>query len=323
MNDCQEVSENALRNCPLCGRVIRKDAPVGMCPSCVLRSALVDEVLPSSAPMHFAGYDLLENLGEGGMGVVYKARQVSGNGRIVALKLIRDGEFANSYLRRRFVREIRMVAELRDAHIVPILEIGEYEREPYFTMEFMPGGNLARNAARYAGLRQAAQLIAKVARAAHVGHERRIVHRDLKPANILFDEEDEPRLADFGLAKQLDGDALTAQGDVIGTPAYMSPEQATGSSDRHTIAADIWSLGVVLYELIAGRRPFLGHSVVQVLARVVETEPEPLERVREDMHPELARICHKCLQKEPERRYVEARMLADELEAFARHAGPA
>lgn len=317
MNDCQKVPANSPRNCPICGRVVRKDAPAGLCPSCVLRSALVDEVLPNSAPMHFAGYDLLENLGEGGMGVVYKARHFSGDGRIVALKLIRDGEFTDPYLRRRFLREIATIAELHDPHIVPILEIGEYEREPYFTMQFMSGGNLARNAARYADLRRAAHLVAKVARAAHVGHERRIVHRDLKPANILFDDQDEPHLADFGLAKQLGCDALTAKGDVVGTPDYMAPEQLDGQSHRNTIAADIWSLGVILYELIAGRRPFSGRSPVEVLARVVETEPEPLECLRRDVHPDLARICHRCLQKAPELRYGDARMLANELEAFA------
>jgi len=317
MNDSKEVSTNSARNCPLCGRIVRKDAPEGLCPSCILRSALVDEVLPS-APMHFAGYDLLENLGGGGMGVVYKARHVSGNGRIVALKLIRDGEFAEPSLRRRFLREIKTIAELHHPYIVPILEIGEYEGEPYFTMEFMPGGNLARNAPRYHDPRKAARLMAKVALATHAGHERRILHRDIKPANILFDDEDEPRLADFGVAKQLDHPALTVTEDVVGTPHYMSPEQAGGSSNRNTVATDVWSLGVILYELIAGKRPFSGRTVIEVLSRVVDTEPEPLEHVRVDVHPELARICHKCLQKAPEQRYASARMLAEDLEAFAR-----
>lgn len=316
MNDCNEVPANSPLNCPLCGRVVRKDAPAGVCPSCALRSALADEVLPNSAPMHFAGYDLLETLGEGGMGVVYKARHVSGDGRIVALKLIRDGAFAEPSLRRRFLLEIRTIAELRHPHIVPILEIGEVQHEPYFTMEFMPGGNLARNAVRYADPQEAARLMAKVARAAHVGHERRILHRDLKPANILFDDQDEPRLADFGVAKQLDGSTLTT-GNAVGTPEYMAPEQAGGLADRNTIAADIWSLGVILYELLAGRRPFSGRSAVEVLSRVVDTEPEPLEIVRDDVPPELARICHKCLQKEPERRYADALALAEDLTRFA------
>lgn len=319
MNDRKNVPGSFPPKCPRCGGVLRQGAHAGPCPRCMLRSALEDEQFFTSTPLHFAGYDLLEKLGEGGMGVVYKARQVGGIERIVALKRIRDGEFAEPSVRRRFLAETRAIAELRHAHIVPIHEVGEYEDEPYFTMEFMPGGNLAQNAARYADPKRAAVLIAKVARAAHAGHEKQIIHRDLKPANILFDDREEPHIADFGLAKRLDNpDGLTTTGIVMGTACYMAPERAAGRTNRDTVAADIWSLGVLLYELVGRRRPFAGRSSFEILRHVVEAEPEPLDRVRAGADADLVRICSKCLHKAPERRYLLAKTLAEELEQYVR-----
>jgi eukaryotic-like serine/threonine-protein kinase len=319
MNDSKNVPGGFAPKCPRCGGVLRQGVHAGLCPRCMLRSALVDEKFSTSGPTHFAGYNLLEKLGEGGMGVVYKARQLGGGDRIVALKRIRDAEFAERSVRRRFLAETRTIAELRHAHIVPIHEVGEYEDEPYFTMEFMRGGNLAQNAARHADPKQAAALIAKVARAAHAGHEKHIIHRDLKPANILFDDRDEPHIADFGLAKRLDKpDDLTTTGVVIGTACYMPPERASGGANRDTAAADIWSLGVLLYELVGRRRPFTGRSAFEILRHVVEDEPEPLDRVRVGVDADLVRICGKCLHKAPERRYLLAKTLAEELEQYVR-----
>jgi eukaryotic-like serine/threonine-protein kinase len=314
MSDRENVQRSAAPKCTRCGGVLHAD----LCPRCMLATALEDDPCSSAFPMQFAGYELLEQLGEGGMGVVYKAHQVGDIERIVALKRIRDGELAAPSLRRRFLAETRAIVELRHAYIVSIHEVGEYEDELYYTMEFMSGGNLAQNAARYAEPKQAAALVARVARAAHAGHEKQIIHRDLKPANILFDDRDEPHLADFGLAKRLDSTGLTTTGVVVGTACYMAPERASGRANRDTVAADIWSLGVLLYELIGGRRPFAGRSSFDILRNVIEAEPEPLDRVCADVDAELVRICGKCLQKPPERRYLWAKTLAEELEHYVR-----
>lgn len=308
-----------LRKCSRCGGTLRSGLYAGLCPRCVLRSALTIEQPPSGDTLHFAGYDLLEKVGEGGMGVVYKARQTGGFGHTVALKRIRDGEFAEPAMRKRFMGEMRTIADLHHPHIVPILEVGEYEQEPYFTMVFMPGGNLAQRTGEYAEPRAAASLMAMIARAAHAGHQRRVLHRDLKPANILFDAEDQPYLADFGLAKNLDnGGQMTTTGVVLGTAYYMAPERVRAQENRDTVAADIWSLGVMLYELIAGQRPFLGRTSFEVMRRVVETEPPPIEKLRPDIPRELTYIYRKCLEKEPAARYLLAKTLAEDLERFVR-----
>lgn len=317
MDDGKVPPKQSVRMCSRCGAALTDNRHAGLCPRCILRTALIEE--PGQiGPLHFAGYDLLEKIGEGGMGVVYKALQVGATERIVALKRIHDGEFAEPSVRRRFLDEIKVIAALRHPHIVPIFDIGEYEQEPYYTMEFFSGGNLAQHTRRYAEPKLAARLIAKVARAVHAGHEKRILHRDVKPANILFDDEDEPYLVDFGLAKQLDNTSgKTTTGVVLGTAYYIPPERAAGRADRDTVAADIWSLGVILYELIAGRRPFLGRSPFEVLLRVVDAEPEPLDVLRPEVGHELAEICRRCLDKAPGRRYIMAKTLAEQLERYA------
>jgi len=317
MDDREETPKQSVRTCSRCGAALTDNRHAGLCPRCTLRTALIDEHAPIGQ-LHFAGYDLLEKIGEGGMGVVYKARPEGARERIVALKRIRDGEFAEPSILRRFLDEIKVIAALRHPHIVPILEIGEYEHEPYYTMEYFPGGNLAQHTNRYADPKLAARLIAKVARAVHAGHEKRILHRDVKPANVLFDEKAEPYLADFGLAKQLDNTSgKTTTGVVLGTAYYMPPERATDTADRDTVAADIWSLGVILYELLAGRRPFFGRSPFEVLRRVVDAEPEPLDRLRPGLDHELVEICRRCLDKAPGRRYAMAKTLAEQLEQYA------
>ncbi|HRI67351.1 MAG TPA: protein kinase [Polyangium sp.] len=272
--------------------------------------------------MQFAGYGLLEKLGEGGMGIVYKARQVGGIERVVALKRIRDGEIAGAAARRRFLAEAKAAAELRHTNIVTIYEVRDRDGEPYFTMTLMSGGTLIQHAPRYTEPKQAAMLIAKIAHAVHAGHLKHIIHRDLKPANILFDDQGEPHIADFGVAKRIDKDVSTSTTMVGGTACYMAPEQADGRAKRDTVAVDIWSLGVILYELVAQQRPFQGHTPLEVLRRIVEDEPEQLEQLRHSVDRDFATICYTCLQKEPERRYISALTLAEDLERYVRGEAP-
>ncbi len=307
--------------CPRCGGVLRGGALAGSCARCLILGALegdaVDEDPRAGAPLRFAGYEIVRKLGEGGMGVVHEARQVGGIERVVALKRIRDGELADTAARRRFLAEARAAAELRHPHLVPIYDVGERDGELYFTMQLLPGGTLAEHAGRFAENGRAAALVEKLARAVHAAHEKRILHRDLKPQNVLFDDRGEPHVADFGIAKRLDDKAQTRTGTMAGTAHYMAPEQATGHAKRDSVAADVWSLGVILYELLAGRRPFTGPTPHEILRAVVEEEPERLAaRVDRD----LATICATCLQKEPERRYISAEALADDLDRYLRGA---
>jgi tetratricopeptide (TPR) repeat protein len=253
------------------------------------------------------------------MGVVYRARQISLK-REVALKLILGGRLANPHAVERFYTETEAVARLDHPNIVPIYEVGQHEGLHYFTMKLLEGGNLAEWNARAkdrdkAWQARAAQLLAKVARAVHFGHQRGILHRDLKPANILLDASGEPYVGDFGLAK-LAGEAssLTASAALLGTPHYMAPEQALGGLKHLTVAADIYSLGAVLYELLAGRPAFAGDSPMEVLRQVVERAPQPPRSLQPKVDRDLETICLKCLEKEPASRYPSADALAQDLE---------
>ncbi len=326
MNPLEQASESPARQCPRCGEAIRAGAHAGICPRCTLRSALDPDVEresgATSVPTHFAGYELLEKIGEGGMGIVYKARQVDGIRRVVALKRIRDGEIADADARRRFLREAKKAAELPPGNIVPIYEVRDCDGEPYFTMPLMSGGTLRQHAARYSEPKQAAILVAKVARAVHVAHQKDIIHRDLKPDNILFDDQHEPHIADFGVAKRIDKDAATSTTMIGGAASYMAPEQVDGRAKRDTVAVDVWSLGVILYELVAGKRPFCGPTPFDVQRRVVEDEPEHLERMRRKVDRDFATICHTCLQKDPQHRYISADALAEDLERYLRGEAP-
>jgi serine/threonine-protein kinase len=254
------------------------------------------------------------------MGVVYKARQLS-LPRLVALKMILRGELAAPEDLARFRAEARAAARLdQDAHIVPVYEVGELAGQPYFTMKYIEGTTLAsrllhgplpeRTAARY---------VAAIARAVHYAHERGILHRDLKPSNVLIDRDDQPHVADFGLAKQVQGGAsLTRTGAIVGTPCYMSPEQAFGSPDGITRASDVYSLGSILYELLTGRPPFRAASAVDTLLLVREQEPVPPRELNPHVDSDLELICLQCLQKQPGLRYATAARLADDLEAYLR-----
>ncbi len=319
-------TEPSPTRCPRCGGAFAPRAPSGPCPLCLLGVALEpDPEEPEEAPdrpSFFAGYELVTKLGEGGMGVVYKARQIGGIRRVVALKRIREGELADADAHRRFLAEAEAAAALDHPHIVPIYDVGEHDGQPYFTMKLMSGGTLAGAAERFADPRRAAALVSALARAVHAGHQRGILHRDLKPENILFDDRGRPYVADFGVAKHLAREGSTSTNVAPGTVHYMAPEQTTGHAYRNTVTVDVWSLGVVLYELLAGKRPFDGPTLLDVLRKAAEEEPEPLERLRPDVDRDISTVCLTCLHKEPARRYISAEALADDLDRYVRGLPP-
>jgi serine/threonine-protein kinase len=274
----------------------------------------------SHLPVRFGDYELLEELGRGGMGIVFRARHVR-LGHEVALKRLCEGALAHAEMKRRFWDEARFVVRLRHPNIVPIHEVREHEGQPYFTMDLMSGGTLEDALGRFRGPRRAAALVAKLARAAHAYHgngkEKGIIHRDLKPVNILFHTApDEPYIADFGIAKDLDSGNATQTNASIGTPHYMAPEQHPKHPARISCATDVWSLGVILYELLAERRPFDGPTTDDIRRSAAEDEPTSLYELRPAIGRELAAVCHMCLRKEPERRYHSAEALAEDLERY-------
>ena len=276
-----------------------------------------DAAVPAAASGWEAGYELFEILGRGGMGVVYRARQKSLN-RIVALKMILAGGHAGEELLARFRAEAEAVGRLQHPNIVQIHEVGEYDGRPCFALEFVDGGSLAQ---KLAGTPQPAQgtaaLVAVLATAMHVAHQRGIVHRDLKPANVLLTPDGTPKIADFGLAKQLDDDGgQTQSGAIMGTPNYMAPEQAAGRNREIGPPADVYALGAILYEMLTGRPPFKGGTVWDTLEQVRYQEPVPPSRLQLKIPRDLETICLKCLQKEPARRYASALDLADDLRRF-------
>jgi hypothetical protein len=261
-------------------------------------------------------YEVYERLGHGGMGIVFRARDLALD-RIVALKKIKSDVLSSDEVER-FFREARAAARLHHPNIVPIYAIGHYDGQPCYTMLLAERGTLARHTERYRGDRRAAViLMEKVARALQAMHEAGVIHRDLKPGNILLDAADEPLVADFGLAKLADsnGDA-TRSGIRIGTPAYMSPEQVTGHGNRVTGAADIWALGVILYELLTGQRPFRGDSDLDQALRITQGDPVRPRTVRPDLPRDLEAIILNCLEVAPERRYRSAGALADDLRSW-------
>jgi len=280
----------------------------------------------STTIRYFGDYVLLGEIASGGMGVVFNARQVSLN-RKVAVKLIRGGQMASEAELRRFRTEAEAAARLDHPHIVPIYEIGEHEGQPFIAMKLIEGDSLAEqltnehlDVARPAfAPEQAAALVAKIARAIQHAHDHGVLHRDIKPGNILLDAGREPHLTDFGLAKLLERDSSqTVSVAILGTPDYMAPEQAAGNVRAITSACDIYSLGAVLYALLAGRPPFHGQSQSETLARVKDQKPQRLQAVNPLVDADLEFICLKCLEKEPGRRYAAARAFAEDLERWLR-----
>jgi WD40 repeat protein len=260
------------------------------------------------------GYEIECVLGRGGMGVVYKARHLALK-RTVALKMVLAGGHAGPQERARFRLEAEAVARLQHANIVQIHEVGEADGHPYCALEFVEGGNLAgKLQGQPLPAREAAKLVGTLARAMQLAHSRNVVHRDLKPANVLLTADGTPKITDFGLARQLDSDSgATQAGAVMGTPSYMAPEQASGRAHEAGPAADIYALGAILYECLAGRPPFKGQTVVETLDQVRTQEPVPPSRFQPAVPLDLETICLKCLRKEPEKRYTSAAELADDL----------
>jgi len=284
------------RSCPQCGREMPPDAPSGLCPRCLLRQVMPNEsgspdgtvndptlppraagsngLPPGAQVRYFGDYEILEEIARGGMGVVYKARQVSLD-RVVALKMILAGQLASASDVERFYTEARAAANLQHPHIVAIHEVGRHESQHYFSMDYVAGHSLAAlvQGGPLLALKAAGYLKA-IAEAIEFAHRQGTLHRDLKPSNILIDGFDQPRVTDFGLAKRLEAsEQLTATGSLIGTPSYMSPEQAGAEGGKLGPASDVYSLGAVLYELVTGRPPFLGESLIATLNQVLNAEP--------------------------------------------------
>ena len=338
------------RICRKCGAKIFSDAPRGLCTACVLETAL--GILPDRCsrgrrprahgaaisdernwgpPLKIArtlstmlgelgDYELLEEIGRGGQGVVFRARQKSLN-RIVALKVISLGQWASKAHLKRFRLEAEAAASLDHPGIVPIHEVGERDGSCYFSMKFVEGGQLDEVARREPiPIRRAVELIAKVARTVHYAHEHGILHRDIKPGNILLDAKGEPHLTDFGLARLVESESsVTHTLDVLGTPSYMAPEQAVGNNAAVSSVTDVYGLGAVLYQLLTGQPPFAGGATYETIKLLLDTEPRQPRLLNPKIDRDLSTICLKCLEKDPKRRYSSALALAEDLERWLKH----
>ncbi len=277
------------------------------------------------------GYEILSELGRGGMGVIYKARQAQPR-RLVALKMILSAGYANAEQLARFQSEAEAVARIQHPNIVAIHNVSEHQGRPYLALEYVDGGNLAQYLKENElNAKMAAVLVRTLALAISKAHKKGIIHRDLKPANILLSTREESddglpfriKVADFGLAKQIEdmasvapGGAHTRTGAIMGTPSYMAPEQAAGKTKGITPATDVYALGAILYELLTGKPPFQGGPTIELLLRVTQDDPPPPRQVRSEIPRDLETICLKCLQKDPTKRYETARDLADDLDRY-------
>jgi TolB-like protein/Tfp pilus assembly protein PilF/predicted Ser/Thr protein kinase len=339
-----------IRTCRKCGAKIFSDAPEGLCTGCALESALgrvpgavvadaewgpVEDPQIDDAPAEphvkttpyltkvlgeLGDYELLEEVGRGGQGVVFRARQKSLN-RIIALKVIGLGQWATQAHLKRFRLEAEAAASLDHPCIVPIYEIGERDGQCYFSMKFVEGGQLDEVVKHTPiSIRQAAELISKLAHTVHYAHEHGILHRDIKPGNILLDKKGEPHLTDFGLARLVESEStVTRTVEVLGTPSYMAPEQAVGNNTKSSHKTDVYGLGAVLYHLLTGHPPFAGGTTYETIKLLLETEQRPPRLWNTNVDRDLSTICQKCLEKDPQRRYSSASALADDLERWLKH----
>src|SRR5437667_138152 len=350
MNDSPMMS-SVLRLCRKCGAEIFADAPEGLCTACLFETGLDLFARPSVAPgddcapvenvessdanaapqvrkaprpaktlANFGDYELLEEIGRGGQGVVFRARQKSLN-RTVALKVIGLGHWATQAHLKRFRLEAEAAASLEHPGIVPIHEVGERDGSCYFSMKLVEGGQLDDVVRREPiTIRRAVELIAKVARIVHYAHEHHILHRDIKPGNILLDQKGEPHLTDFGLARLVETEStVTRTMEVLGTPSYMAPEQAVGNNTAVSSLTDVYGLGAVLYQLLTGHPPFAGGTTYETIKLLLDTEPRLPRVLNPKIDRDLSTICLKCLEKDPKRRYSSALALGEDLERWLKH----
>jgi eukaryotic-like serine/threonine-protein kinase len=340
-------------SCVQCGKPVPADAPQGLCSACA-KHAERDYMLPPASSVQEAatmppevrtgedtvalpeagataeptapdagatfvdipGYEILGELGRGGMGIVYKARQIKLN-RIVALKMILAGGHAGEADLARFRTEAEAIARVKHGNIIQIYEISEHEGKPYFALEYCGGGSLARQTkGTPMPSKEAARIVETLARGIEAAHQQEIIHRDLKPANVLLLMDGTPKITDFGLAKKLDDAGQTQSGAIMGTPSYMAPEQAGGKTKEIGPAVDIYALGAVLYELLTGRPPFKAATPLDTLLQVVDRDPAPPRLLNPNVDGDVETVCLKCLEKDPTRRYDSAQTLADDLERY-------
>ncbi|MEO8494925.1 MAG: serine/threonine-protein kinase [Planctomycetota bacterium] len=268
-------------------------------------------------PCRFGDYELLEVLGRGGMGIVYRARQISLN-RELAVKMILQGQLASPADRDRFQAEAESAARLDHPGIVPVYEVGAIDGQPYFSMKYVRGETLTQRLTdRLVSPKEGAEILAAVARAIHYAHRQGVLHRDLKPSNILIDDAGQPHVTDFGLAKRVEhAESLTRTGAILGTPAYMAPEQAAGARGKVGPASDVFSLGTILYQMLTGKPPFQAASPVDTILLLLEQDVVPPRVVNPRVDRDLEMIALRCLQKPIDLRYDSAASLADDLEAY-------
>jgi WD40 repeat protein/serine/threonine protein kinase len=333
--------------CQKCGAPLGADSRQGFCPQCLFAEAGLEDsegvsisgephstagAVPSShlsktlspwvlegelCPCAFGDFELLKEVARGGMGIVYRARQVSLD-RTVAVKMLLFGPLSSPEFVKRFRAEAAAAASLQHPNIVAIHEVGVHHGQHYFAMDYVEGPGLAKLlAAGPVPAKRAATYLKTIAEAIHYAHERGILHRDLKPSNVLIDANDQPRITDFGLARRLEGESeLTVTGQVIGSPNYMPPEQAAGRRRKLSRRSDIYSLGAMLYHLLTGRPPFVGEALADTLEQVLNVEPVSPRLLNPSVPRDLETVCLKCLEKEPDKRYPTAQAVADELSRF-------
>src|SRR5436190_4431932 len=343
MDDWNIRMKVADRFCGKCGARFFADAPQEFCSACLLESGLFDEegqdpthsesavnsrrmppnsgtARPGQRLADFGDYELLEEMGRGGQGIVYRARQKSLN-RTVALKIVGLGQWATKSHLKRFHLEAEAAASLDHPCIVPIYESGEGDGSCYFSMKLVEGGPLDKVAEReQMSPRRAAEVIATLARTSHYAHERGVLHRDIKPGNILIDAKGEPHLTDFGLARLVETEStITRTTEALGTPSYMAPEQAKGNNTQLTNATDVYGLGAVLYHLLTGHPPFAGGTSYETIRSLLESEPRQPRLWNPKLDRDLSTICLKSLEKDPQRRYPTALALAEDLERWLKH----